>query len=382
LMQQVVKTINNVNETLRRGYTKYQKLRAEQDADITSQDVEQTFNQMREAGNKSQDLVDIVATSRQKLDETSQHVEIISGEVNNSPLFHTDEERRIAPLLQEINLSLMDAKSILNQVQEILFQTQKLGSIADVLQPDIENLRDQLLQFSELAGLGLTAEALSHEMKIIADGLDARTTNLVKQLSANKSINPQVLAYSEFIHSTIAGFRKQLTHLDPSLRYVREKQEEISLKVFFNETQEFYRERLKRNTIKLVVIKPNKDFMILLNKGKLTQVIDNLIINSEYWLIEDLRKGFIEKGEIIINISKPFVEVYDNGHGVSSSVEHQLFQPFVTTKPKGVGRGLGLFICRQLLESSNCQISLLPTKNQFDRRYIFRIDFSGAINGR
>src|SRR5690606_28505678 len=114
-------------------------------------------------------------------------------------------------------------------------------------------------------------------------------------------------------------------------------------------------------------------FAILMNRGKLTQVVDNLVLNSEFWLLEDLRKTAIQEAKIYARIQKPFVEIYDTGRGVSPSVENQLFQAFVTTKPKGLGRGLGLFINRQLLESSNCQISLLPARNTYDRRYIFRI---------
>ena len=380
LMEKVIATVNGVNETLRRGYTEYWKLRAEQDSDITSQEVDTLFAQMRDAGAKSQDLAYEVAATHRKLEETSRRVEKITAEVVSSPLFHTDEERQAAPLLQEINQNLLDAKSILKQVQETLPRTNKLGDIADVLQPEFEYLRDQLVQFSELAGLGITAEALSHEMKIIADGLAARTTNLVTKLRANQSVDPQVLAYTEFVHTTIAGFRKQLSHLDPSLRYVREQRETILMASFFRKVQEFYKERFGRNNIHLVIEKPHKDFAILLNRGILTQVVDNLLLNSEYRLQEDLRKATIKEAEIVVRIQEPFVEVYDTGCGVSPSVEHQLFQPFVTMKPKGTGRGLGLFISRQLLVASNCQISLLPNRNQFDRRYIFRIDFTGVLH--
>ncbi len=379
LMQEVVRTVNGINQKLRRGYTEYRKLKAQQDSGITSQEVDTLFTQMREAGSQSQDLTRQVVATHHKLEETSRRVEKITQEVISSPLFHTDEERHVAPLLQEINETLVEAKSILKQVEAILSETRKLGSIADVIQPDLEYLRDQLAQFSELAGLGITAEALSHEMTVIADGLAARTTNLVIKLRANQSVDPQVLAYTEFVHTTIAGFRKQLSHLDPSLRYVREHRDEISMVVFFGDVQKFYEERFERNNISLAIEETCKNFAILMNKGKLTQVVDNLFLNSEYWLKEDLRKATIKRARIYVKIQEPFVEVYDTGRGVSPSVEHQLFQPFVTTKPKGVGRGLGLFINRQLLDTSNCQILLLPDRNQFERRYIFRIDFTGAL---
>jgi signal transduction histidine kinase len=42
------------------------------------------------------------------------------------------------------------------------------------------------------------------------------------------------------------------------------------------------------------------------------------------------------------------VEIADTGHGIDPKHAESIFQPFFTTKPKGTG--LGLPICRQLIE--------------------------------
>ena len=42
--------------------------------------------------------------------------------------------------------------------------------------------------------------------------------------------------------------------------------------------------------------------------------------------------------------------VQDNGPGVPVSRKERIFQPFVTTKPSGMGKGLGLFIARDMAE--------------------------------
>jgi len=80
-----------------------------------------------------------------------------------------------------------------------------------------------------------------------------------------------------------------------------------------------------------------------------------------------------------LKIEKPFVQISDNGLGIDPAVEERIFQPFITTKPKKVGRGLGLFIVQQLLESNGCDIVLLPQKNEYGRRYIFQINFSSVL---
>jgi two-component system C4-dicarboxylate transport sensor histidine kinase DctB len=44
------------------------------------------------------------------------------------------------------------------------------------------------------------------------------------------------------------------------------------------------------------------------------------------------------------------VAVEDNGPGIPLQVLPKLFRSFVTTKPRGQGTGLGLRICRRIIE--------------------------------
>jgi len=377
LMREVVKSITLANTNLRRGYNEYARLKAEQELGITSQSVSEIFTQMRDTSSASRELETRVAKTRDSLESVYTQVKTLTQAIEATPLFHTEQEREVAPLLQEIEGTLREAAFILRQVETMLSQAKQLGEIVDVLEPDLEHLREELEMFSELAGLGMTAEALSHEMSIIADGLAARTRNLLAKFKRRKSPDSQMVAYTEHVHTAVGRMRKQLGHLDPSMRYVRERRDKIEMRAFFENICDFYSERLARNNIEMVIEEPFEDFTILMNKGKLTQVIDNLVLNSEYWLKEDLRKSHISTAKVLIRAKAPVIEIYDTGRGVAPSVEHYLFQPFVTMKPQG--RGLGLFIARQLLNSSGCLISLLPERNQFDRRYIFRVDFRGAV---
>lgn len=74
----------------------------------------------------------------------------------------------------------------------------------------------------------------------------------------------------------------------------------------------------------------------------------------------------------------PFVTVEDDGVGVDESIEELAFDPFITMKPSQSGRGLGLFVVRQLLDSMNASILLSPDRNSRGRRYKFRMHFMDA----
>lgn len=117
------------------------------------------------------------------------------------------------------------------------------------------------------------------------------------------------------------------------------------------------------------------DFNITVNSGKLIQVFDNLINNSVYWL-----KHFkVENPCINIKIDSPWVYFADNGLGIDQSIEESLFDPFMTCKPVGKGRGLGLFIVRQMLDDFGCNISLSDARNSWGRKYCFVLNLSGLI---
>ena len=52
------------------------------------------------------------------------------------------------------------------------------------------------------------------------------------------------------------------------------------------------------------------------------------------------------------------VSVVDTGHGIPDDVRQRLFQPFVTTKDSGMG--IGLSICRTIIESHGGRLTYAP----------------------
>jgi signal transduction histidine kinase len=46
-----------------------------------------------------------------------------------------------------------------------------------------------------------------------------------------------------------------------------------------------------------------------------------------------------------------FVEIEDSGHGIPDEIKERVFEPYFTTKPGGEGMGLGLDICRRIVET-------------------------------
>ena len=282
--------------------------------------------------------------------------------------------------LMEVSATAENEEKVLTEVSAALDQASELKSLREVLDRRWETLHDEVSALYESISLGITAEALAHEIHNIADRLARKSSKLLREMNSGAR-KASMVAYIEHVRSSVTAMRKQLTHLTPSLRYLREQRERIEVIAWAKELATFYNEKIGAKEIEVVVGQDRAiGFAVNMNKGKLTQVFDNLVLNAEYWLSEAIRDGSVKNGKVTIVVDAPVVRVMDNGRGVEERVEESIFEPFVTTKRSGEGRGLGLFVARQLLDSESCEIVLLPDRNARGRRYVFEIDLSGAVS--
>jgi len=90
---------------------------------------------------------------------------------------------------------------------------------------------------------------------------------------------------------------------------------------------------------------------VLGEEARLGQVFLNLALNAVQAIPEgDVAGNTIELATRLEG-DRVIVEVRDSGPGIPEAVRPQLFTPFFTTKPAGVGTGLGLYICRDIVGS-------------------------------
>ena len=102
-------------------------------------------------------------------------------------------------------------------------------------------------------------------------------------------------------------------------------------------------------------------------------IIENLVINSTYWLDKMNISDSLLTFKLDNELGKLFV--FDNGIGIDKSVENHLFDEFVTNKPDNDGRGMGLYIVTTLLNEFGATITLDDERNQYGNLYKFIITF-------
>ena len=87
------------------------------------------------------------------------------------------------------------------------------------------------------------------------------------------------------------------------------------------------------------------------NESQLSQIFLNLLVNAA----QAIDEGDALHNRITVRVEadgeQVVVEISDTGAGIADEIGDRIFDPFFTTKPPGHGTGLGLALCRQIVES-------------------------------
>jgi signal transduction histidine kinase len=243
-------------------------------------------------------------------------------------------------------------RSLGEDLKEIMFQAKELAEGLDKRQSQLVNL----------AGIGLMVEIVAHELN--------RATQYTLSLLAEsdfKNTPREIQTAMATLQSQLKTIQKRLRILDPlstSGRQVKETFDAVSWirEILAGHEAQFGRHQI---TLNFRVIPPNGGLRIRAVKGMVVQVFENLISNSVYWLKRARRENPQFKPEIsvVVICGGRRVRFSDNGPGIEPDRREDIFLPFVTTKPAREGKGLGLYIAREIAHynGANLYLSEKPT---------------------
>jgi PAS domain S-box-containing protein len=98
------------------------------------------------------------------------------------------------------------------------------------------------------------------------------------------------------------------------------------------------------------------------NPSQLEQVIVNLLLNAIH-----ARTGSDHRIELSIaprGTDRVAFAIADNGHGIPDAIRGRIFEPFFTTRPIGEGMGLGLSVCKTIIDGLGGTIEVHSTANR------------------
>lgn len=271
-------------------------------------------------------------------------------EIYSSALEHHFQITAFSPLPNNFAAIFTDITERKKYEQSLKDQSAWLETLIEERTQELREAQAQLIQREKMAQLGQLARGIAHELRNPLGVI----SNAVYYLKSTHAENEMMMTeYLNIIETEVNNSEKTITDL---LEYSREPvplQEETDV----CELLEDVMNRLPApESIKVVINTENSTPMALIDGRQIGMVLSNLLSNA----YQAMPSG----GDLNIDIThqdnQVRIAIHDTGSGISEQNIQSIFEPFYTTKPKGIG--LGLAISKTLVEVNGGQISVESTE--------------------
>ena len=204
-----------------------------------------------------------------------------------------------------------------------------------------QRLQEQLIQSEKLAGIGILASGVAHEINNPLSGIIGMAEIALEEEdpTKNESYLKDILDCAQRISEIVKGLKSY------SRAAKKGEQGLVDLNEVLEETLKMVRLVAQKTPVE-VIKKFQPVEKIQANIGEIQQVFTNLITNA--FQAMDGKGGKLVLSTRSIGDSVE-VKVSDDGMGIPQKYLNQIFDPFFTTKKPGEGTGLGLNIVYRIV---------------------------------
>jgi two-component system sensor kinase FixL len=234
----------------------------------------------------------------------------------------------------------------------------------------LQELQTELVHMSRYTALGEMSSALAHELNQPLSAI-ANYMKGSRRLLENKTDSDSVIVREAIDKAAEQSLRAGLIirrlrdfvargETERRVESIQKLIEEASALALVGAKELGIRVRFKFNSAL---------DLVLADRVQVQQVVLNLLRNAIEAMSDSPKRELLVTTELI-GEDMVEVKVADTGLGIPPEIAPRLFQPFVTSKPQGMG--IGLSISRSIIESHGGQIAAEPTAGGTVFRFTLR----------
>jgi len=241
----------------------------------------------------------------------------------------------------------------------------------------IEDTRkvSQQAQQLKLASLGRLTASIAHEVRNPLGAISHATQLLAESENldlADRKMTDIIQRHSSRVNQIIENTLQLSRRSEPAVK-------NIHLKPWIEKVISEYQLQFPR-TKSIILSIENDNASANFDPDQIEQVLINLIDNG-------VRHGTKHRPDAILRVKlsetkgkeQSFIDVIDQGAGISDDNLHHLFEPFFTTESQGTG--LGLYLSREICEANQAQLDFIDknassSQEQENTGACFRIMFA------
>ena len=307
--------------------------------------------------NMNQSLLDILGYENKN--------ELI-GNLATGILIPTSKEKFIkynSKIFQEISIITKngDIIPVIIKIKDITFSNEeyKMVSILDL--SELKDKEKMVVLQSKHSALGEMISMIAHQWRQPLACVSSIVNRIKLKNNMNKvdkeflnTVLDEMNDYIQYMSNTIYDFRNFFS--------IDTKKELISLPEIVLNVQKLINKSFDSQNIK-IDIQYSELTKRYLFKNELVQIVLNILNNS--------RDAFLERNVQNPQIKISFFEdessqnifIEDNAKGIDEKIITNIFDPYFSTKSKKNGSGLGLYICKTILEKDDQGTIKVENKN-------------------
>ncbi|HKY22555.1 MAG TPA: ATP-binding protein [Vicinamibacterales bacterium] len=223
--------------------------------------------------------------------------------------------------------------------------------------------QQQLAHASRLSLMGQFASALAHELGQPLNACLSYAAGIEHRLGPELRKRPDAQEALSRIQLHLHQAGDVVKNVRAFVAKHRPEDEEIDLAALVHGTLDLLQLQLREAAV-TVRLRIGEDLPRLRGtRVELQQVLVNLVVNA----IEAMRGAGVARPQIEVSVARAArsrirMSVIDNGPGVPEALSESVFQPYTTTKPGGLG--MGLMMCRTIIESHGGSLQIEPRRKR------------------
>ncbi|MDX8523208.1 PAS domain S-box protein [Mesorhizobium sp. MSK_1335] len=229
------------------------------------------------------------------------------------------------------------------------------GSIRDLreklqAEEEINRQREKLHQNEKMAAMGSLLAGVSHELNNPLAVVVAQSTLLHEFAS-----DPQTKVRAEKVRAAAERCGRIVKSFLSMVRLHPTERAETDLNQVVRAALEVTAYGARSSGIIIDADFANGPLLAMADADHVTQVAANFLINSQHALA-GIGERRIKVRTFRSEQGNPGFSVEDNGPGIPEAIRSRIFESYFTTKPVGVGTGIGLSISKSIVERHNGNI--------------------------
>ena len=281
----------------------------------------------------------------------------------------TEQIRSEKDAIQEESDKLAAALSALSEAQDELVRKERMATVGQLTQGLVDRILNPLNYINNFANL---SEGLAKELRenlesqkgklpqdVYEDSeelLDMMSSNLQKISAHGYNTVRIVKAMEELLKDRVGVLI--LTNMNTLCRIALEK------------LKKSYEKEIQEKNVRIVFDNLNLSLMMEVNADKLGKAIDGVLKNAMYAVLRKAEQVAYSPEIYLglkVNGDQLDITIRDNGTGIDEKIKDKIFAPFFTTKTTGEAAGMGLYLCREIVQNHRGSIAVESQKGEYSQ---------------